>query len=672
METFMKRILPLVCLFITLSVHSQSPPPQGIRYDAIAYNTPGVPLPANTTIGLRISILDDIGGAVLFTETKTTQTRLEGLFTIIIGENNATFAAIDWGGGDHFLQMEIDPAGGTTYTQNGVTQLMSVPYAFYSGTSGDGISYGVVDNIATLRTTPGQANRMVYVKGYAIPGDGGSGYFMWKTDVIFRSSNYYNADNGGTIIKVANNDSGRWVRQYQGYLNVAWFGAAGNWGNYTTALQNAINFAELVAEDNVHFFINSTVYIPAGFYLIDSLMLKDGVSIKGDSMERTLLFPSTAPVAQLFTIEAGRVRINISDIQVRGSYGSSGISGKMVFNFDAQSLLYDGVNDGGLMNSTFRNITIMEFGGHAMLFKGWSALKYNRNIILENLKVTKGDVNSQTNALRMEGLNRMFTIRNCDFLGGPWNVFSRGNNVTLKGTGQPGSDLDPMNVTFNGCTFGNGDVGLKLESVENVTVDNCIFDGTGDAVFMDGITKKCLGINILNSRFSNGSGYGTLTPPDYVKDNGYCIKVKNSFASIRNNYSIASDICQTCGFVSGYGDSEGIELKGNSFLLPILARTAGVMQPVTQVGSTLLCRQNYMVNATGTSGSVTTLYANINVGETVTIRADSPISFNKTGNMHFPGSNTLLTLNAGEVAEFVRSDIGFKTYYLVSITRNNP
>lgn len=670
MGKFMKRYLVAICFLTFLSLHSQ--PPQGIRYDAVAYSNTGVPLTSNVTIGIRISILDDIGGVVLFTETKTAQTMSGGVFSIVIGENNASFAGIDWGGGDRFLQLEIDPSGGTDYSQNGVAQLMSVPYAFYSGTSGSSMASGVVDNIEKLRAVPGQSNGIVFVKGYATPGDGGSGYFMWKTDAIFRSSGYYNADNGGSIIKVANNDSGRWVRQYQGYLNAAWFGAAGNWGNYTTALQNAIDFAELVAEDTVGFFINSTVYLPAGSYLIDSLVLKDGVSIKGESMERTVLYPSTAPSAQMFTIEPGLVRTNVSDIQIRGAYGPVGISGKMVFNFNPQSMVYDGVSDGGLLNSTFRNITILEFAGHAMYFRGWSSSRYNRNIILENLKVTKADVSSATNALRIEGANRLFTIRNCDFLGGGWNVFARGSNVTLKGTGSAGTDLDPVNITFNGCTFGNGDVGLKLESVENVTVDNCIFDGTGDAVFMEGVTKKCLGINILNSRFSNASGYGTMAPSGYVKENGYCIKVMNSFASIRNNFSISSDICETCGFVYGYSDSEGIELKGNTFLLPKLARTVGVMQSVTQSGSTLWCRQNYMVDATGTTGSVTTLDANINVGETVTVRAASAISFNKTGNIHFPGSNTLLTLNQGEVAEFVRSDIGIKTYYLVAITRNNP
>jgi len=251
-------------------------------------------------------------------------------------------------------------------------------------------------------------------------------------------------------------------------------------------------------------------------------------------------------------------------------------------------------------------------------------------------------------------------------------MYGRGSNVTLLGTGAAGSDTDPININFNGCSFGYADVGLKLESVENVTVDNCIFDSTGDAIFLDGVAKKCLGINILNSRFSNASGYGDLSPSGYVKENGYCIKVKNSFASIRNNFSISSDICQTCGFVYGYSDSDGIELRGNTFLLPKLSRTVGVMQSVIQSGSTLWCRQNYMVNATGTSGSVSTLDANINVGETVTVRAALPISFNKTGNIHFPGTNALLSLNTGEVAEFVRTDVGIKTYYLVAITRNNP
>lgn len=42
---------------------------------------------------------------------------------------------------------------------------------------------------------------------------------------------------------------GRWVRQYDGYINVQYFGVAGTGGEYSAAFQNALNFAFLNTSD---------------------------------------------------------------------------------------------------------------------------------------------------------------------------------------------------------------------------------------------------------------------------------------------------------------------------------------------------------------------------------------------------------------------------------------
>lgn len=48
------------------------------------------------------------------------------------------FDAINWGSGDHYIQIEMDPDGGTNYTLLGESQLLSVPYALYAG-NGNGV-----------------------------------------------------------------------------------------------------------------------------------------------------------------------------------------------------------------------------------------------------------------------------------------------------------------------------------------------------------------------------------------------------------------------------------------------------------------------------------------------------------------------------------------------------
>jgi hypothetical protein len=60
------------------------------------------------------------------------------LFNIAIGSSGAatvtgTIATVNWGSGAKFLQVEIDPAGGSSFIDLGAAQLLSVPYALFSG-----------------------------------------------------------------------------------------------------------------------------------------------------------------------------------------------------------------------------------------------------------------------------------------------------------------------------------------------------------------------------------------------------------------------------------------------------------------------------------------------------------------------------------------------------------
>ncbi len=132
--------LLLVCLFAIAQSTS-------IPYQAVARDSFGTPLP-NQTISLRISIREGSStGTVLYKETHTATTSSLGLFTIYIGTGTpvtGTYAAIVWGGSDKYLQVEADPAGGTSYVDLGTSELNSVPFALYAKSAGS-VS-GVADN----------------------------------------------------------------------------------------------------------------------------------------------------------------------------------------------------------------------------------------------------------------------------------------------------------------------------------------------------------------------------------------------------------------------------------------------------------------------------------------------------------------------------------------------
>jgi hypothetical protein len=59
---------------------------------------------------------------------------------------SGTFSGINWGKNSKFLQVELNTTGGTTYTDLGTSQMMSVPYALYAGqtttTAGNNIGAG--------------------------------------------------------------------------------------------------------------------------------------------------------------------------------------------------------------------------------------------------------------------------------------------------------------------------------------------------------------------------------------------------------------------------------------------------------------------------------------------------------------------------------------------------
>jgi len=130
----MKGILfTMLTLFLGLQLTAQSP--DLINYQAIARSTTGSIL-ANQTIGLRMSIIPgSASGTAVYTEVHTVTTDAYGSFRLLLGGGTVTsgmFAGIDWGTSNHFLQIEMDAAGGSNYVQMGTTQLVSVPYAKYA------------------------------------------------------------------------------------------------------------------------------------------------------------------------------------------------------------------------------------------------------------------------------------------------------------------------------------------------------------------------------------------------------------------------------------------------------------------------------------------------------------------------------------------------------------
>ena len=123
---------------------------------------------------------------------------------------------------------------------------------------------GQVPTVATfadLRNTEGRTGGVVYLLGYTDDGDGGEGLFKWDSSTPL-------GDDDGTI---AGSATGRWLRQFQGAVNVKWWGAKGDGvTDDRGAVQAAIDYLGTAG---------GVVYFPNGVYLVGST----GLTIGGDA-----------------------------------------------------------------------------------------------------------------------------------------------------------------------------------------------------------------------------------------------------------------------------------------------------------------------------------------------------------------------------------------------------
>lgn len=119
----------------------QAQVPGIMNYQAVARDASGAFL-ANRLIKVRITIRNGSpAGTAEFMEIRSLSTNAYGLFTTQMGSSGALFSSgkiqdVKWASGNKYMQVEIDPNNGNNYIDLGATQLLSVPYALHSLTSG--------------------------------------------------------------------------------------------------------------------------------------------------------------------------------------------------------------------------------------------------------------------------------------------------------------------------------------------------------------------------------------------------------------------------------------------------------------------------------------------------------------------------------------------------------
>jgi hypothetical protein len=119
--------------------------PQSVNYQAIARNAQGSVF-VNQNISIRVSILEGSEtGDAEYIETHSGVTNSFGLLNIQIGSGTpleGSFSGVNWSNANQWLKVEMDVEGGSNYQEIGNNQLLSVPFALYAETSGNGGQVG--------------------------------------------------------------------------------------------------------------------------------------------------------------------------------------------------------------------------------------------------------------------------------------------------------------------------------------------------------------------------------------------------------------------------------------------------------------------------------------------------------------------------------------------------
>lgn len=539
----------------------------------------------------------------------------------------------------------------------------------------------IVDLRANTPTSPFTpalltSGETIYLKGYYSIGDGGEGIFIYDISDL-------SPDVGGIHIRpdsIPNdNENGRWIRQYSGYLNAIYFGIVKApvfsppiGPSNSVRIQNAINYASkreaYYNEDPA----DLTIYFPSGSYFIDNtITLKSHLHLLGDTGTQFCAYPNKEGFDEDFmfvTVPGVLERLIIENfiIHLRNQENIGG------FHFKAVQKTAN--TSAGLYRSTIRNIKIQDARYHGLCLESgeWYGWHTNQYLLFEKLEIIR--TNADANCLRITGENINSTFLDCTF-----EIPFRDNHTDPPLEGMNVYIEDAISISFINCaTGGQVTYAYFIKNSQCLTFDNCWQEDT----FISFEIQDSVDINIVNSRFANAAGYGTRRS-GYTT--GRCINVVNSSVNVENNYAAVTifdddpNLLNYIGklFVSGIANNNIINLRNNTFQHIRLSESNGVVQVVAisnvkthytpsvptisgidTTGKKIVLVQN------GTSNQIKRINSTMGAGETIFIRADqnsitfyqwNPINEITGRNIYLSGLATL-TLQNGQGATFIKID----------------
>jgi hypothetical protein len=130
----MKQIFTIfAAIIVTANVFAQSP--EKMSYQAVIRDASGTLV--TTQVGMKLSVLKGDNATTAteeYSETLTPTPNANGLVNVELGGQTG-WDAIDWADGKFFIKTETDVDNDGTYDVEGISQLLSVPYALHAKTA---------------------------------------------------------------------------------------------------------------------------------------------------------------------------------------------------------------------------------------------------------------------------------------------------------------------------------------------------------------------------------------------------------------------------------------------------------------------------------------------------------------------------------------------------------
>jgi len=146
----MKHIHLFLPLFL-FSLAAKSQVPDSFTYQLVIRDVVGEVV-KNDTVSIEVSIVSDSAmGQSQYSEVHSATTTVSGLVTLVIGTGSnqtGNLSAISWESAPYFLKIRTDIEGGTNYGTAISIEMVSVPYALYSGHADTALDAAYADTLA--------------------------------------------------------------------------------------------------------------------------------------------------------------------------------------------------------------------------------------------------------------------------------------------------------------------------------------------------------------------------------------------------------------------------------------------------------------------------------------------------------------------------------------------